>query len=634
MLQKDFEALFESAQQRAERAPKLFRLRVTLRASRGVGSLFGLSLAALLAGVWSCMPLLTGGAPPVDWQLVLRVLLIILAIAVLVGCVRVLRGGATEPEGIVLPRDQAPRLFEMLDRMTHRFGAPCIHEVRVTGDLNVAIMQQPGWCLPLCMRNTLVLGLPLALAVTPRQFVAVLAHEFGHLRRQRTFFGGWGAYTRACWHRLLGNMESVPTWMQPAFAAWSRRESPAYCAESLALSHLDELEADEAAACVVGAHRLGRALAEIALKHRFLAEDYWRRVYAQADHAKLPSFPPYRYMGVAFRAGFDREIAADWLDDLIDASEADPPGTHPTLRTRVRALGLDEEAAAELATESRDNAARRFFGDAIGRLAGMLDRQWWDAERVGWRRRHWEVSRALERIARLEREGAQLGPSDRLELAMLIERYDGDRDPLMAYRDIVPEASGHPEALLAMGRLLLNRGDPSGAIYLRRAQAEDDAVGLQAAELLLEYFEGSGDELATSFYRDRLAQLLQQAVQVQAALDLPIDALRNLSPGLEMFELRSLVRQLRQHDPVLSAYITRRRTEAAPLWRAYLLVICVAPEALEAAESIARDIEAGIAVAGLWRVQILLAGSSDEALLHKVRGSKIYSRRRGVRKAA
>jgi len=626
MLQTDFEALFERARRRATRFPRLFRLRVTLRALCGVGFMFALPLGAILLLGWALSPLFSDDASNSALLVSLQVLAAVPALALLLACVRVLRGRFPDPEGIVLPREEAPRLFEMLDRMARRFGAPHIHEVRVTGERNAAITQRPDPRVRVRLRNTLVLGLPMTLALTPRQFVAVLAHEFGHLRHQRIAFGGWGCHVRARWHQLLGNMESVPSWLQPAFATIARFESPAYCAESLVLSHLDEFEADEAAAKVVGATRLGGALAEIALKHRFLSEDYWRKVYAQADHAKQPSFLPYRHMALAFRAGFDREMVADWLDEL-GGPEEEALGTHPSLRTRVRALGLDETAPVELGAGGRDNAARRFLGEALGRLAGVLDRQWWSSEQRSWRQRHWEVSKALERIARLEGEGARLGVSDRIELAMLVERYGGDRDPVSVYRDM-PEASGRPDALLAMGRLLLHRRDPTGASYLRRALVEDDAVGLQAAALLIEHYESTGMEPVARYYRKRLSRLLQQAAWVQEALDEPLYAIRNLTPGLEMFELRSLVRELRRHDPIRCAYVVRRRSEQAPRWRAYLLVLCVPTGAEDVVEPLAREIEAGIAVAGLWRVQVVATDGDEEAMLRNVRGAKIFSRRR------
>lgn len=622
MLRSEFEALFERARRRAVRWPRLFRLAVTLRATVGVGTVALMGAGGVALVGWALSPLFDGGFMTSPWWTGARVLAVFPGLGLLFFVAKVLRVRFPPPEGILLSREDAPNLFALLEGLRRRFGTPPIHFVRVTGDLNAAITQRPG---PVgMMRNTLIVGLPLALAVTPRQFVAVLAHEFGHLSRQRIALGGWGCYLRALWHQALENMETIPSLLQPLFAALARMETPVYCAESLVLSHLDELEADEAAAEVVGARRLGQALAEVALKHRFLADDFWRKVYAQADRAKRPTFLPYRHMAAALRAGFDRSAAADWFEEAGDASDAAELSTHPTLRERVRALGLDEPDLAA----GGDHAAQRFFGDVVPRLASELDQRWWQGHRRTWRQRHWEVSHALERIARLEAEGQQLGVPDRLELALLVERYAGDRDPLAVYRDVLPDAPGRPEALLGMGRLLISRGDPTGVAYLRRALAEDDAVGLQAAALLIEHYENCGCALAAAPYRKRLAKLLRQASLVQMALDAPIESLRCLTPGLEMYELRSLVRELRRHSAIRRAYVVRRRCELTPRWRAYILAVCIRADEWDSAETIAQQVESCMAICALWRVVPILAGGSEEKCLAEVKGARIFSRRK------
>lgn len=630
MREQDFERLFDRARHRALRFPRLFRFLVTMRAGAGVGFVVLLGLGAVLTLVWALTPVFDGGFHDAPVASFFRGLLSIPALHVLMLVSRMLRGRFPPPDGHALQASEAPALFDLLERLRRRFGTPPIHTVCITGELNAAITQRPNRFCGLPMRNTLVMGLPLALATSPRQFVAVLAHEFGHLRRQRLAFGGLGCYLRALWHQVLENMEATTSPLQPLFARITEIETPLYCAESLVLSHLDELEADACAAEVVGAKRLGEALAEIALKHRFLADDYWAKVYAQANHSERPSMLPYRHMAAALRAGFDREAFADWFDSLSDVSNDESRlSTHPSLRERVQALGLDEPVESH----AQGSAARRFLGESVARLASDLDQQWWQGQQRSWRKRHWEVTRALDKIARLESEGAQLGVSERLELALLVERYAGDRDPLSVYRELMPQAPGRPDALLAMGRLLLGRGDPTGVAYLRRAITEDDAVGLQAAALLIEHYESSGIGAAARPYRKRLGKLLRQAQLVQAALDAPLDALRSLPPGLEMHELRALVRDLRPRDAVRRGYVVRRRCEMAPRWRAYILVLCADAWRLDEAQAIASEVEAGITIPGLWRVIAVQAGGAEEAVMCEVRGARFFSRKDGAARA-
>ena len=67
-----------------------------------------------------------------------------------------------------------------------------------------------------------------------------------------------------------------------------------------------------------------------------------------------------------------------------------------------------------------------------------------------------------------------------------------------------------------------------------------------------------------------LAELLQQAARVQAALDAPIAGSRCLPPGLEKHELRALVRELRQHSHVRAglwcADAAMKLRAGGPIW--------------------------------------------------------------------
>lgn len=621
MLTADFEALFERYRLAALRHPRLFHLRVTVRAACGVGFVLLTGGLALYGLLWSLAPFVGGGGLDALW----RVPVLILSLLWLSGVGRALRAHPAGMTGMPVGRDEAPALFALLERMQRRFRSPSIHQVRITGDLNAAITRRPCMGLAGRSRNTLILGLPLALALTPRQFVAVLAHEFGHLCHSRLALGGWGSQLRSYWHQVLENMENDRSLLRPLISMLARYESPIYCAGSLVLSHLDEHEADAAAASVVGSELLGQALAEVALNHRFLAQDYWHKVYAQADRSERPAILPYRNMRAALKAGLDRSSAASWFDEIADEGDEETQlGTHPSLGLRVRALGVDSLRERR----GGERAADRFLGQALDRVAALLDRDWWDAERGSWRRRYWEVSRALDRIARLEAEGQKLGVSDRLELAMLVERYDGARDPLKVYRDMMPQMPGRPDALLGIGRLLLGREDPSGIGYLRQALGEDGAVGLQAAVLLVEHYESRGMAEVAEPYRERMAELLQQAVRVRRVLDLPVDAGDNLPHGLEIHELRALVRALRQHSFVRSGFVVRRRCGEAPGWRACLIVICSLPAQIEAAVELAHSLSESISLSGLWRIEACVEGGCAEASVAGVEGAKFFSRRR------
>jgi Zn-dependent protease with chaperone function len=82
--------------------------------------------------------------------------------------------------GVTLDRSAEPRLFAFVDRLCVAQGAPAPRRIQVDTDINASAGLRHG--VISLFRDDLVLtvGLPLARAMTLREFTGVLAHEFGH----------------------------------------------------------------------------------------------------------------------------------------------------------------------------------------------------------------------------------------------------------------------------------------------------------------------------------------------------------------------------------------------------------------------------------------------------------------------
>ncbi|QFY10943.1 M48 family metalloprotease [Nonomuraea phyllanthi] len=74
-----------------------------------------------------------------------------------------------------LTREEAPNLYALLDRIADRVGAPRANIVALNGMVNAAVTTY-GWR----RRQLVVIGYPLWLILTPRERVAILAHEMAH----------------------------------------------------------------------------------------------------------------------------------------------------------------------------------------------------------------------------------------------------------------------------------------------------------------------------------------------------------------------------------------------------------------------------------------------------------------------
>lgn len=287
------------------------------------------------------------------------------------------------PEGVCVPRGAARSLHRKIRRMSKRFGGIRVDAVWVTGDMNAAVLQRPRWGLVGRMETHLLIGLPLTHSVSPLQLSAILAHEFAHLATQRNGSAAWARHFRSWWFRVVDRfVRDVP-----CCAGWIDHLTEYDVVRGVELSRLEEFEADEIAARLVGADLVGEALIEVALKERFLFEDYWCKVLEQSSKRARPRFRPYREMGHGMVAGFRRPAAdSESLRELCETHVAGPTALHPSLIERLGALGTSPAASREEDTDQ--SAASRHLSPLLPTLSWVFDRQWWVTARSSWRRTH------------------------------------------------------------------------------------------------------------------------------------------------------------------------------------------------------------------------------------------------------
>ncbi|QKW19385.1 M48 family metalloprotease [Kitasatospora sp. NA04385] len=147
------------------------------------------SLAVLALGVG-----LLAGWPVASWPA--RVLgAVVLAVAF------VLRPRLGRPERSgVLSRQDAPALYELVDRVAAELGAPAVDSIAVTSAFNASF-----GTYGLRRHRQLAIGLPLWTVLTRQQRVALLGHEIGHCVNgdaRRGVWTGSAVGALAGWHGL------------------------------------------------------------------------------------------------------------------------------------------------------------------------------------------------------------------------------------------------------------------------------------------------------------------------------------------------------------------------------------------------------------------------------------------------
>ncbi|RZL87953.1 MAG: peptidase M48, partial [Variovorax sp.] len=122
--------------------------------------------------------------------------LLLFALGLLWATLRALWVRFDEPEGVPLAREDAPVLFEALDRIRRKIDGPAVHHVYLDSEFNASIRQLPRFGLFGGAVNYLTVGLPLLMALDRRRLLSVLAHEYGHLRGNHGKLSAWIYRTR------------------------------------------------------------------------------------------------------------------------------------------------------------------------------------------------------------------------------------------------------------------------------------------------------------------------------------------------------------------------------------------------------------------------------------------------------
>jgi Zn-dependent protease with chaperone function len=497
---EEFAALVQRFEEQAERDPASYRTRVGLFAALGYG--FILLLLVVTLGVFGLLVLaLVNGTRIGGLGIKLLIVLGIFAFALL----RALWVRFDRPEGIPLTRQNAPRVFETVDRMTDALQAPRFHHILLTDDFNAFVAQRPrfgvfGWPV-----NYLCLGLPLMQALSPEQFEAVLAHELGHQRGGHGRFGGWIYRVNATWAQLLERTENHGTGnFLHSFFEWY---APRFAAYSFALRRADEYEADACAARLTSPRAAADALCLLPVQGKAVSEDYWAPINKAVLQQSVPPATPYTGLMSFLRSGGASHTIPSDTEGATSATALNPErtlaeamreetghsDTHPALRDRLRALKQEPR----IPPLPQETAAEHFLGESISVFTAELDREWREKIEPFWRVRYEEAQQQKAQLAELNRKfdsGVPLTSEERWKRADWTEDFVGEDAALPLFQELTEDTEYRVGANLSLGRILLQRDDPEGIRYLETARALDQRVALPVLSLLHDYYKRTGDD--------------------------------------------------------------------------------------------------------------------------------------------
>ena len=532
------------------------------------------------------------------------------------------------PQGRPLTSKECPELFGLIEALRAKAGAPSVHHVLLTGDFNAAIVQHARFGILGGTRNYLMLGLPLLQSLSPQEFQAVVAHEFGHLSGAHGRFGAWIYRLRTGWARLLEALQTQNHWAAALFTRFFHWYAPLFSAYSFVQARQQEYEADRMSVAAVGREATASALLRVNTQGEFLAETFWPAIFRRADADPAPTMSPFAILGPSLRLR-DPLVAPDRSLAKVLAQKTGYTDTHPCLADRLKAIGVEPYVPQVIVS----SAAEVLLGATVEGLRQELDERWRSSVKQWWGKRHQYASESRTRLATLQRkaQSAALSEDEQWDRARLTDEFGSSDLAMTLYEEILARNPRHAGALWRRGQLLLARDDPRGIEQLSAAARLDPKLEQQVCAAVVGFHRRHGREVEAREYERRYWELSEQGVLARRERAVLRSSDRMLAHGLQAAAVAACAQSLRRVPGLKRALLVRKALKYQPDRPLFVLgVVSDVPWWKPARPAAERELVARIGrectLPGRTVVVSLPLNSKFRRPLRRIRGSEIYRR--------
>ena len=351
-------------------------------------------------------------------------------------------------QGILLDAQDVPELFDALERIRRKIRGPRIDAVYLNEEFNASIRQVRRWGVLGGSRNELSLGLPLMMALDRNRLLAVLGHEYGHLRGGHGKFGAWIYRTRLSWTRLYQGLQGDAGPASMATRRFLDWYFPRFLAKTFAMARQDEYEADGVAASLVGKAAMADALVELEIKHQWLQQQFWFLHWRSAFRHSIPR-GPYQAMNYWLTQPVKSAFAQRALRTAVQARSG-LEDTHPVLRDRVQAL---TRGKAQLPQQWSELGSTSLLGEKYASAVEAFDRQWRAENATAWKQHHARLQRSQELLTQLQTSDHR-STAQWIQSAQLMLRLDQHANVRIIYETVLRHEPDNAIAMIGLFRAL------------------------------------------------------------------------------------------------------------------------------------------------------------------------------------
>lgn len=277
-----------------------------------------------------------------------------------------------QPVGLTITEERIPEVFKLVEKLHTHFKRPAIHRIIVTADYELDVLKTPKWALPVWSTNTLIIGLPVLLCLSPGQFECLVARRLGQFSKQHNLLTNWLYQLRAIWKQYgfaYGKLKypdsKLLKWSYEAYAFL-------YVTVSVYAARKDELNADAYAMELFIDNDVREMITADAVYRYYLQNRFWPAVNKIASLKTQSLLAPYNKIASSIQANLKDEKLLSLIDEVFKAQPhwKDPI---PSLQTRLVNIGHETPYMPE---SSGVTAAERYLGASLGGVIDLIGKLW------------------------------------------------------------------------------------------------------------------------------------------------------------------------------------------------------------------------------------------------------------------
>ena len=273
--------------------------------------------------------------------------------------------------GFTMPESKIPKVYELVQRLQAHYKRPVIHRIIITADYELDIRKTPRWMVPVWSSNTLIIGLPLLICLSPVQFEHMMARRIGQFSKQQNPVTNWLYQLSGIWEQY-SYIYAKQSYIESKFLTlFYGVYASLYKSLSVHAARLDEMNADSYAMELYNHDDICEMITTDAVCQWYLDSRFWPAIEKAAAKTEKPLMP-YRKLIDAVRSNMKAEKLA-MLKVIAFKYSPLRKSRIPSMKDRLENIGHD---APKIQEYTGENAAEFFLGTSQNGALNLMDKLW------------------------------------------------------------------------------------------------------------------------------------------------------------------------------------------------------------------------------------------------------------------